>query len=359
MSFIVAIQPDDYTAPGKPPQSDASAPRWAVLLEEAGCKVRWANVYRADILQQLEGCDGFMWRWAHFGGMDRIARRLLPVIEGYLDLAVYPNQNTCWHYDDKVAQALLFQGLGIPAPRTWTWFDRKEAEDWARGAEYPLVLKLATGAGSTNVRLIPDYNTALIWIDRLFSSYVQSLDGKQFLPLRLGARLRLAVKTLLRGTPPAMAGNGHDLQAGYVLFQEFLRDNPYDTRVTVIGNRAFALRRFNRDNDFRASGSGKIDWNPDFIDLGFVRLAFRVAQTIHSQSCAIDGLWRDGQCVVGEISYTYVSQAVYDCPGHWELDGDPETGELRWVDGHMWPEEAQIEDFLNALRAKHSSWRME
>lgn len=47
----------------------------------------------------------------------------------------------------------------------------------------------------------------------------------------------------------------------YILFQEYLPDNEFDTRVTVIGNRAFAFRRFNRKKDFKASGSGEIDYD--------------------------------------------------------------------------------------------------
>ena len=59
--------------------------------------------------------------------MWHIARRLLPVIERELGLTVYPDQNTCWHYDDKIAQAHLFKVAGIPAPETWVWFDGKAA----------------------------------------------------------------------------------------------------------------------------------------------------------------------------------------------------------------------------------------
>lgn len=43
---------------------------------------------------------------------------------------------------------------------------------------------------------------------------------------------------------------------GYIYFQDFIPNNNYDTRVKVIGNRCAALRRYNRKNDFRASGSG-------------------------------------------------------------------------------------------------------
>ncbi len=56
-----------------------------------------------------------------------------------------------------------------------------------------------------------------------------------------------------------------------------------------------------------------------------------------------------GHHTVGEISYTYLSEAVYKCPGHWELEGPPDTGNLRWVDRQMWPEEAQVQDFVGRL----------
>ncbi len=290
--MIVAIQPDDYTAPGKPPQSDAASPRWARFLQDAGCDVRWVDVRRADILDQLKGCQGFMWRWSHSRGMGRIARRLLPVVERELNLAVYPDQNTCWHYDDKIAQSYLLEAAGLPTPKTWIWFDEPLALEWAERAVYPVVLKLASGAGSTNVRLMPDAREAQEWIRLLFSRRVTSLDGRQTTESGLQRRARAAARILLRGTYPVFVDNGMEPQSGYVLFQEFLPDNRYDTRVTLIGRRAFAFRRFNRDHDFRASGSGKIDWNPLEIDEGFIRCGFKITSRLDLQSCAIDGLYR-------------------------------------------------------------------
>jgi hypothetical protein len=342
----VAIQPDDYTAPGKPAGSDASSPRWTTLLEQAGHSVRPVNVYRPDILDQVRGCDGFMWRWAHFGGMYQIARRLIPVLEGQLRLAVYPDQNTCWHYDDKAAQAFLLPGAGIPVPRTWVWFDYPSAREWISTASYPLVLKLAEGAASTNVVLVRSPQEAEVWLNRLFRSGLGTLQWK---PWSWRKRLRAAAKCMLIGHPPA---HPWPLHRNYALFQEFLSGNDHDTRVTVIGDRAFAFRRFNRVNDFRASGSGLLDYDAAAVAPDFVRLAFLVARRLKTQSCAIDGLWKERQAVVGEISYTYVSSAVHECPGHWELQGEPETGTLQWVPGQMWPEEAQIADFLQRLERR-------
>ena len=48
--------------------------------------------------------------------------------------------------------------------------------------------------------------------------------------------------------------------------------------MIVIGNKCFGSRRFVRKNDFRASGSGLIDDNPENIDINIVRLAFELCQ---------------------------------------------------------------------------------
>lgn len=346
--MLIAIQPDDYGT------NDASAPRWAEALEQAGYSVRYVNVYRADILQQLEGCQGFMWRWGHTRPMRQIATKLLPVLERILGLVTYPDQSTCWHYDDKIAQAYLLEALKIPIPRTWVWNDADAARSWAAAAMYPVVLKLSSGAGSTNVRLLRSSDEAFAWIDRLFGPGVETAADEEDGQWGGKLRLRAAAKALIKGQPLDAPHSRPDLHHGYLLCQEFLEGNAYDTRITVIGHRAFGFRRFNREGDFRASGSGKINWDPTGIDESFVRLAFHTANKLGSQSCAIDGLWRGEEPTVGEVSYTYASWAVQKCPGHWELDGTPENGRLRWVEGPMWPEEAQVTDFIERLKARAS-----
>ena len=106
----------------------------------------------------------------------------------------------------------------------------------------------------------------------------------------------------------------------------------------------------NRTGDFRASGSGQIDVSQSEIDPAFLRAAFQAADKLGTQSCAFDGLWKGDCPVFGEISYTYASWAVASCPGHWKLVGSPDHGEIRWVEGSMWPEDAQAADFIQRLR---------
>jgi len=348
MKYTIAIQADDYTNKATPDKYDASSPLWAELLEKKGHNVRWVDVYRPDTLDQLKGCQGFMWRWAHFGGMGRIARRLLPVIENSLGLAVYPDQNTCWHYDDKIAQAYLLKAKGIPTPKTWIWFDYEEAKKWAEKATYPLVLKLFSGAGSSNVRLIKDIPEANLWIDRLFKWRFYSLKELSDRPLNLKQRLKNAGSVLLKGHFPGLRDTGLELQSGYLLFQEFLSDNRFDTRVIVIGNRAWAFRRFNRKDDFRASGSGLLNKNPKSISLESIKLAFNVSTSLQTQCIGIDILEKDKIPLVVEISYTFTHRPRDDFPGYWNSN-------LEWVEGQFSIEEAQVEGFLKKLNSIHNN----
>lgn len=350
--MIIAIQPDDYTAFGKPAGTDASSPKWARYLRDAGHDVRWVNVYSPSILADLHGCCGFMWRWGHTRLMSRIAHRLLPIIEREMGLATYPDQHTCWHYDDKIAQSYLFSVHQIPSPRTWVCYSHDLAIDLSRTLRYPIVVKLAAGAGSINVDLVRTSAEAKRVIDRLFQHGVFRLWEAKHGQVSPGVRVcERGLESRKRDSLYASPFPLTEFHRGYIIFQEFVAGNSYDVRVVVIGDRAFGFRRFNRVADFRASGSGRIDWNSKRIDTRFVWLAFETAKRLKMQSCAIDGLMRDDEPVVSEVSYTYRSTTVRRCDGHWLLRRDAFPNSLKWQEGHMWPEKAQVEDFL--LRLVH------
>ncbi len=349
MPYTVAIQPDQLTQKNGEKQSFSS--RWAARAVETGVTVRTVDVYAPNFFEQLAGCDGFMWRFGYAPNPRLFAKRLLPAIEHGLGIPVFPSFETAWHFEDKIAQSYLLQAAGIPTPRTWVFWDRKSALEFCRSATYPLVLKLSYGYQSGNVRLLNDFDDAAYWIARLFGPGVTGLRAPAPAWRHALQRAKGALRHL-RDAPPFADLDYCELQHGYFYVQEFLPGNDYDTRVTVIGNRAFAFRRFNRPGDFRASGSGRINWDPPEIDLEGVRLAFRAARHLQTQSLAVDLLQRGGRKVLAEISYTYASWAVRDCPGHWVLQGDAEGGPLSWVEGRMHPEDAIFDDFVARLRSR-------
>ncbi|HOD99970.1 MAG: hypothetical protein WBK37_00825 [Kiritimatiellia bacterium] len=328
------------------------AERWAVALEKSGCRVRWLDLLGTDPLSQIQGCDGIMWHWFHYPHEIRLAALpILRVIEEQLRIPVFPDMATAWHYDDKIAQSYLLKALNIPHPQTWVFWRKADALRWAETAQYPVVAKLSGGAGSMNVRLLRSAKEARQYVNACFSG--AGIVGRPALPRgalsATLARLKRALKRVAQAGPYVLANRFPALpdqtywmpQKNYALFQEFLPDNAHDTRVTVIGNRAFAFRRFNRPNDFRASGSGNLCVDPNGIDMRCIAAAFDAAAKLKSQSMAFDYLFRgaEREPVVGEISYCYADWAVESCPGHWDSN-------LTWHAGRMWPQEAHVEDFV-------------
>lgn len=341
MTLMLAIQPDEVHHKNGEAQSFSA--RWTELAGAAGHRVRRVDVYRPDIVDQLAGADAFMWRPPLSVRNRELSRRLMPALE-LAGLPAFPSRRTLWHSEDKIAQSYLLKAIGVPVAETWVFWHLQTALEFLASATYPMVMKLSAGFQSNAVQLLRTPDEAAYWARRMFTTGATAFDRMSVWQRRWGEALR-GVK-LAAGRPLHPS-----LEYGCLYVQEFLPGNDHDTRVTVIGNRAFAFRRQNRPNDFRASGSGRLDWDPVPIDRRHLRLAFRVAGALGTQSLGVDLLYRDGEPVVCETTYTFASWAVRDCPGHWRLEGTPEDGDLAWVDGRQRPDDAIFADFVGALKA--------
>ena len=131
---------------------------------------------------------------------------------------------------------------------------------------------------------------------------------------------------------------------GYVYFQEFFPHNDCDTRITVIGKRAFGYKRKVRPQDFRASGSGNISFDHQSIDPNCVTISFDVARNLGTQSIALDFVSdSSGKPQILEMSYCFKAPLVYQCHGYWDKH-------LNWFPGHTWPQDAMLIDLLERLR---------
>jgi len=348
--MLIAIHPDKSG-------SRSYSEKWSEFLRKRNIKVKYINLNKNDAIEQVKDCDGVMWRWIHIN-QDKIkAYLILHTIEYYLGIPVFPNHNSCWHYDNKIAQYYIFKALNIPIPDTYVFWDKKNASDWADKTAYPLIFKLSSGASSSNVIKVNSKQHALLLIDTMFNKGIFPLTMNEFKKTVFPPKsLREIINTLSRfkyGLYFCLEGNYPPLPAawwlpekGYIYLQEFIPDNSFDTRITVIGDRAFGYRRFNRQNDFRASGSGNFDVDHTEIDLNCVKIAFGISKKLECQSMAYDFIFKKEKPIITEMSYTYVDWMVEKCPGHWKPD-------LTWVERNMWPEEAQIEDFIDLIQKKN------
>ena len=308
------------------------------------------NCLATDIVPQCAGLSAVLWHWTLVSLAEPlVARQIIAALE-QAGIVVFPSTATCWHYDDKVGQKFLLEAIGAPLIPTWVFTDPAAAREWIAGATWPKVFKLRCGAGSENVQLVRSRPQAEALCRRAFgagfpastgylhdaSTRLRHISGWR----EFGEKLRRAPRSLaetLRHRRQAPR------QRGYVLFQEFMPGNDFDTRVSLIGNRAFGALRRNRPNDFRASGSGDCVFDPDRVDRRCVAIAFRVAEQLATQSLACDFLFdAHREPRICEISYCSVASPVYDCPGYWDRA-------FGWHEGHFWPQDVILEDLLAAV----------
>jgi len=298
-----------------------------------------------DFWEKMKKLDLFIFRWGHYDTERQLAHTIMPVIEEEMGIKCLPNWKTCWHYDDKIKEYYLLKQHGFPMVESYIFWEKKATLGWLMEADFPMVFKLKVGAGSKNVILVRKRRQAVKFVNKMF--------GKGLIPRAID-RNKIDIKREIRH----LGGNllrkikGEDilenwqLQKNYVLFQKYLPDNKYDTRITVIGDRAFGFRRFNRKGDFRASGSGRINYDVEKVDKRCIEIAFSISKKMHFQTMAYDFLFNsDDEPQFCEISYTYLDTAICNCPGYWDSN-------LNWHDGHFWPQYCQLVDVLGLLDLK-------
>lgn len=325
--------------------------KYAEILRYNNIDFIWLDINDPDFWDKIKTLDLFIFRWRHYDNDRNIAKTILPVIEYQLNVKVFPNQKTCWHFDDKIRQYYIFKSKSLPFIKCWIFWTKTDADKWVETAEYPVVFKLKGGAGSSNVVKIESKSQAKTIIGLMFGKGVQSgqlpvRNSTKSKDFKLNKVIRIIAKRLIKLFKGEDLSEFWQKDKNYVLFQKYLPDNKFDTRITVIGNRAFGFRRMMRENDFRASGSGNINYDKDRIDMNCVKTAFKISAEMGFQSMAYDFLYNEkNEPEVCEISYTYQDKAVYTCSGYWDKD-------LNWHEGHFWPQFCQLADLLNLSELK-------
>ncbi len=310
--------------------------RWITYCEENNIAFKIVDCLASDVIRQCDELNAVLWHWPHYGLREQlIARAVIASLE-QKRIKVFPSTATCWHYDDKVAQKFLLEAIGSPLIPTWVFTDKSEARAWVGHATWPKVFKLRGGAGSSNVRLVNSCAQAENICRRAFGKGFPAVAGYfNDMPTRL--RKTKSWKQF-RERLVRLPSNFMNIIRSRLY--EFLPNNRFDTRITVIGNRAFGFIRMNRQNDFRASGSGEIQYNTDNIDRRCLMIAFGVSQRLGTQSLAFDFIFdQHNEPMIGEVSYCFMAEAVHACPGHWD-------SALNWHEGHLWPQEAILDDML-------------
>lgn len=333
--------------------------KWIEYCETNNISHKVVNCYDSDILEQIKGFDGLLWAFHHLLPVDLLMARHVLWSAAMQGVQICPDFNSAWHFDDKVAQKYLFEALDIPAAPAWVFYSRESAMKWiAENSHHiPIVAKLRRGAGSYNVKLLKSQQELISYVARMF--------GKGYSPAPsgmadVGHKFKVAygqggisgITNRLKKAPKffrimRQGKKFHAMEKGYVYFQQFIPENECDYRISIVGKRIWGFKRMVRENEFRASGSGLIDYDPTGIPRNLLETSRKIAEKLKMGSVCFDFVKdKAEQYYLIECSYGFIGLAIYDCPGFWDFD-------LNWNDGHFWPENALIEDFIKAIPRKN------
>ena len=298
--------------------------RWIEYCNTNNICYKLVNCYENDIINQLSDCDALMWQFHHNNPKSILfAKQLVYSVEAS-GKKVFPNFNTVWHFDDKVGQKYLLEAIEAPLAQTWIFYDKTKALKWAENIDFPKVLKLRGGAGSQNVRLVNNRKQAFRLIRQAFNHGFPAYGPAGSLKerWRLFKNRKTDFKDIVAGMarfivpPPYSSIKGRE--KGYIYFQEYISGIDHDVRVVVIGDKAFAIKRMVRKNDFRASGSGNILYGMHLFNESTIKLSFDIAKRLNSQCVALDYVHDNGNPFLVEISYGFSPEGYDPCPGYWD-----------------------------------------
>ncbi len=320
--------------------------RWIHYCEENNIAFKIVNCYDSDIVFQLDDCNALMWHHHHGNYKDVLfAKQLLYSVQ-VAGKKVFPDFNTTWHFDDKVGQKYLLESIGAPLVPSYVFYSKKDALNWIETTTFPKVFKLRGGAGAANVKLIKSKSVACNLVKKAFGKGFSQFNRWNNLSERIRRfkegkdNMMGIIKGIGRLFIPTEFAKMYPREKGYVYFQEFIPNNKFDIRIIIVDNKAFAIKRFTRENDFRASGSGNIVYEKNHIDVRCVQIAFNVNSKLKCQSIAYDFVFDEfNNPLIIEISYGFAVEPYNQCSGYWDSS-------LKWHEGRFNPQEWMVQNLL-------------
>lgn len=231
-----------------------------------------------------------------------------------------PDRRLIKCHDNKGYQGLLAKDLGLK-------FVPQKYYVEARELDKKFVIKSISGAGSKGVILCDNKKDLQKFLHRRISERI----GFR----RLGYYLRAAYRKAIKKEWAKAALEYYTPKETYAV-QELVKGLSHDFKVLVFMDSCFVLKRGTRDNDFRASGSGKFEFiEPEEKLLDFSR-KFRVK--LKSPYISLDVVQGDDgeyQCIEFQCAhfgpYTQMNAPFYYkyINGQWiKLDNDTVLEEI-------------------------------
>lgn len=264
--------------------------------QDLGVSYKQVDISGPDWLEQVErsGCDAFL---AYPSGLTSVWKQMyderLRVMTTDLGKIVFPEYDGLWFYESKRRMHYWLKAHHVPHPKTWIFYDRREALDFVEKAVLPIVYKSDFGSGASGVRIFRNR--------RALRRHVKRCFGKGF-----GAYTRCV----------------NDKEWGSVYLQEYLQD-VREWRVIRIGDSYLGYEKLKK-GDFH---SGSYAWRYARPSAQLLAFAQDVTKKGLFTSMAVDVfVTADGRLLVNEL------QAMFgvDNPSEPQCVVDGKAGRMIW-----------------------------
>jgi len=260
---------------------DISGPDWQDVVENSGC-----DAFLVHPSVQLS-----IWK--------QMYDERLRIMVKDMGKIIFPSYDELWIWESKRRMHYWLKANKIPHPKTWVFYDQKEAFDFVEKAKLPIVYKSNMGAGASGVIIFRD---------------------KYSLKKHLIKCFKHGVTTWQRGP--------NDKEWGSIFLQEYI-SNVREWRIVRIGDSYFGFEKL-PIGDFH-SGSLRRKFNlPPSNLLYFIK---NITDKGRFYSMAVDVfLTKNGQYLVNEL------QTIFGIENSHEMcvvDGKPgrmlyDTGTASW-----------------------------
>lgn len=156
---------------------------------------------------------------------------------------IVPNFNSFVAHENKMFQEFEMKRLDILSPKSHLVGTYEEGVEYLKNINFPIIGKKSKGFGSKTVQKINAID-----------------EGKKFLKKNLTDGFILNKEYFKWLYKKWKFNDLYPKYHGKVIFQEMIDGLDHDWKVLIFYNKCFVLKRFTKDNDFRASGSGKFDY---------------------------------------------------------------------------------------------------
>ena len=185
-------------------------------------------------------------------------------------------------HENKMLQELEKRRLNISSPKSYFVGTYEEGISYLKNAIFPMVGKRSKGFGGKSVVKINNF-----------------AQGQRFLKHNLSEGISLNFEYMKWLYKKIRFKKLYPKYHGKVILQEMVQGLDHDWKILVFGNQCYALKRFVKNNDFRASGSGKFDYDAVPSD-NILNFALEVTRRLNLPFASLDIIEKNGQCILVE-----------------------------------------------------------